>query len=156
MILWPTGSPKEWKHTRMCPLISPFLEVWYLRVQAVGWTASPRSRVVHLRLVFGVRRRQLSVDGRREAAVVLVVVGQLQVQQAGAGGQVDVLHVIHRGATHRAQLKGKRARVSVGGSGGRQKQLPIEDAFTFRVWGNKVVLFFLRWWNSSMDRTKTR
>lgn len=71
----------------------------------------------HLGLVFGVRRRQLSVDGGREAAVVLVVVGQLQVQQAGAGGQVDVLHVIHLGATHRAQLEGQRARVSVGGAG---------------------------------------
>lgn len=97
--------------------------------------------MVHLRLVFGVRRRQLSVDGGRKAAVVLVVVGHLQVQQAGAGGQVDVLHVIHLGATHRAQLKGQRAQVSVGG-GGEDTELPIEEAFTFQVLEKKVVLFF--------------
>lgn len=71
--------------------------------------------------------------------MVLVVVGQLQVQQAGAGGQVDVLHVIHLGATHRAQLKGQRAQVSAGGGG---KTRTTKAAFTFQVLGNKVVLFF--------------
>lgn len=65
-------------------------------------------RVVHLGLVFRVRRRQFSVDGGREAAAVLVVVGQRQVQQAGAGGQVDVLHVVHLRAAHRAELTGGR------------------------------------------------
>ena len=63
-----------------------------------------RSRVVELGLVLCVRRRQVSVDGGSDGGAVLVVVGQRQVQQAGAGGQVDVLHVIHLGATHRAQL----------------------------------------------------
>lgn len=43
-----------------------------------------------------VRRSHFSADGRRDAAApVLVVVSQRQVQQAGAGGQVDVLHVLH-------------------------------------------------------------
>lgn len=83
-----------------------FLHVWYVRVQA-GGERRP-SRVVHLGLVFRVRRRQFSVDGGREPAAVLVVVGQRQVQQAGAGGQVDVLHVVHLRATHRAELTGAR------------------------------------------------
>lgn len=43
----------------------------------------------------GVRGGCVSVDGCWDAAVVFVVVGQRQVQQAGAGGQVDVLHVLH-------------------------------------------------------------
>lgn len=55
------------------------------------------------------------MDGRREAAAaVLVVVGQRQVQQAGAGGQVDVLHVLHLRAAHGTQLqekvKGKKSK----------------------------------------------
>lgn len=40
-------------------------------------------------------RIHFSADGRGNAAAVLVVVGQRQVQQAGAGGQVDVLHMLH-------------------------------------------------------------
>lgn len=79
--------------------------------------ASPRLRVVDLGLVVRVGRRQLSVDGGRDAAAApLVVVGQRQVEQAGAGWQVDVLHVIHLGATHRAQLEGGRG-------GGRELRL---------------------------------
>lgn len=62
--------------------------------------------MVDLGLVLGVRRRQVSVDGGWDGGAVLVVVGQRQVQQAGAGGQVDVLHVVHLGATHGAQLRG--------------------------------------------------
>lgn len=114
--------------------------------------------MVHLRLVFRVRRRQLSVDGRREAAVVLVVVGQLQVQQAGAGGQVDVLHVIHLRATHRAQLKGQRAQVSVGGGGKTWATKGAADRGSVYIpgFGKQGGSIFLRWWNSSMDRTKTR
>lgn len=58
-----------------------------------------------------MRRSHLSVDGRRyAAAAVLVVVGQRQVQQAGAGGQVDVLHVLHLRPTHRTQLKERKER----------------------------------------------
>lgn len=58
------------------------------------------SRVVHLVVELcgraAVRGGRLPADGRREAAAaVLVVVGQRQVEQAGAGGQVDVLHVLH-------------------------------------------------------------
>lgn len=94
-----------------------FLDVWYFAVQAVG--ASPRLRVVDLGLVVRVGRRQLSADGGRDAAAAaLVVVGQRQVEQAGAGGQVDVLHVIHLGATHRAQLQGGRG-------GGRELRLAL-------------------------------
>lgn len=74
----------------------------------------PALRVVDLGLVFRVRLRQVSVDGGWDGGAVLVVVGQRQVQQAGAGGQVDVLQVVHLGATHRAQLRGERASVSVG------------------------------------------
>lgn len=56
-----------------------------------------------------VGRGHFSVDGRGDAAAVLVVVGQRQVQQAGAGRQVDVLHVLHLRPTHRTQLgKGKK------------------------------------------------
>lgn len=55
-----------------------------------------------------VRGGHFSVDGRGDAAAaVLVVVGQRQVQQAGAGGQVDVLHVLHVRPAHRTQLRGK-------------------------------------------------
>lgn len=43
----------------------------------------------------GVRGRHVSADGCGDVAAVLVVVGQRQVQQAGACGQVDVLHVLH-------------------------------------------------------------
>lgn len=58
-----------------------------------------------------VRRSHLSVDGRwYAAAAVLVVVSQRQVQQAGAGGQVDVLHVLHLRPTHRTQLKERKER----------------------------------------------
>lgn len=43
-----------------------------------------------------VRGSHLSVDGCGDAAApVLVVVCQRQVKQAGAGGQVDVLHMLH-------------------------------------------------------------
>lgn len=66
-------------------------------------------RVIDLGLVLRVRRRQVSVDGGWDGSAVLVVVGQRQVQQAGAGGQVDVLHVIHLRATHRAQLSGGKS-----------------------------------------------
>lgn len=65
-------------------------------------------RVVDLVLVLlggaGVWRRRLPEDRCRYVAVVLVVVGQRQVQQAGAGGQVDVLHVLHLRPTHGTQL----------------------------------------------------
>lgn len=68
--------------------------------------------VVHLVVVLcggaAVRGVHVSVDGRGDAAAaVLVVVGQRQAQQAGAGGQVDVLHVLHLRPTHGTQLKGK-------------------------------------------------
>lgn len=88
--------------------------------------------------------------------MVLVVVGQLQVQQAGAGGQVDVLHVIHLGATHRAQLKGQRAQVSVGGGGKTTKGAADRGSVDIPGFGKQGGPIFLRWWNSSMDRTKTR
>lgn len=51
----------------------------------------------------GVRGGHASVDGRGAAAAVAVVVGQ----RAGAGGQVDVLHVLHLGPTHRTCLEGE-------------------------------------------------
>lgn len=57
----------------------------------------------------GVRGQLLSADGCRDAAAVPVVVGQRQVQQAGACGQVDVLHMVHLCPTHRTQLKGKKS-----------------------------------------------
>lgn len=65
-------------------------------------------------------RSQFSVDGRGDAAAVLVVVGQRQVQQAGAGGQVDVLHVLHLRPTHGTQLRERERR-----------ELSIEDLFIF-------------------------
>ena len=58
-----------------------------------------------------VRRSQFSVDGCGGAAV-LVVVGQRQVQQAGAGGQVDVLHVLHLRPTHGTQLRDRKEKSS--------------------------------------------
>lgn len=66
--------------------------------------------VVVLRRGAAVRGGHFSVDGwgYAAAAAVLVVVGQRQVQQAGAGGQVDVLHVLHLRPTHRTQLKKRR------------------------------------------------
>ena len=68
--------------------------------------------VVHLVVVLcggaAVRGVHVSVDGCGDAAAaVLVVVGQRQAQQAGAGGQVDVLHVLHLRPAHGTQLKGK-------------------------------------------------
>lgn len=43
-----------------------------------------------------VRRGYVSVDrGWDATAVLLVVVSQRQAQQAGAGGQVDMLHMLH-------------------------------------------------------------
>lgn len=59
--------------------------------------------------------------GRRDAAsappAVLVVVGQRQAQQAGAGGQVHVLDVLHLRTAHGTQLRGGRdSRVSKGKS----------------------------------------
>lgn len=54
-----------------------------------------------------VRGGHVSVDGRGDAVAELVVVGQRQVQQAGAGGQVDVLHMLHLRPTHRTQLRAK-------------------------------------------------
>lgn len=66
--------------------------------------------VVELVFVVGaaVRRGCVSVDGGGDAAVELVVVVQRQVQEAGAGGQVDVLHVLHVRPTHRTQLRKRR------------------------------------------------
>lgn len=43
----------------------------------------------------GVGRSCASVDGCWDAAVVLVVVGQCQAEQTGAGGKVDMLDVLH-------------------------------------------------------------
>lgn len=117
-------------------MLRSFLEVWFIvsssrwaeecpvvsRRQATGVGGAvqspphPRSCVVHLVVELcgraAVRGGRFPVDGRREAAAaVLVVVGQRQVQQAGAGGQVDVLHVRHLRAAHGTQLqeKGKRS-----------------------------------------------
>lgn len=56
----------------------------------------------------GVRRGQVSVDGRWNAAAVLVVIGQRQVQEAGASGKVDVLNVLHLGPTHGTQLRRRK------------------------------------------------
>lgn len=42
-----------------------------------------------------VGRCHVSVDGCWDAAAVLVVVSQGQVEQTGAGGQVDVLDVLY-------------------------------------------------------------
>jgi len=64
--------------------------------------------VIVLRCRAAVRRRHFSVDGRGDAAAVLVVVRQRQVQQAGAGGQVDVLHVLHLRPTHGTRLRERR------------------------------------------------
>lgn len=90
--------------------VQEFLEFWYIvESEQSGEARSPSLRVVELVVVLCValRRRRFPVDGRRDvaAAAVLVVVGQRQVQQAGAGGQVDVLHVIHLQPTHGTQLK---------------------------------------------------
>lgn len=52
----------------------------------------------------GVRRGRVSVDGCGNIAAVLVVVRQRQ--EAGASGQVDVLHVLHLRSTHGTQLGG--------------------------------------------------
>lgn len=79
------------------------------RQERVCWVSmeSPLS-VVELVLVLcggaGVRGLRVSADGCRDAAAVLVVVGQRQVQQAGACGQVNVLHMLHLRPTHGAQL----------------------------------------------------
>lgn len=65
--------------------------------------------VVDLVVVLGGRAAvgggHFSVDGGGDGAAELVVVGQCQVQQAGAGGQVDVLHVLHLRPTHGTQLR---------------------------------------------------
>ena len=62
-----------------------------------------------------VRRGHVSVDGRWDAAAVLllVVVGERQAQQAGAGGKVDVLNVLHLRATHRTQLREEKKKKSI-------------------------------------------
>lgn len=112
-------------------MLRSFLEVWFIvsssrwaekcpvvtRRQATGVGGAvqfffplPRSRVVHLVVELcgraAVRGGRFPADGRREAAAaVLVVVGQRQVEQAGAGGQVDVLHVLHLRAAHGTQLQ---------------------------------------------------
>lgn len=130
--------------------------LWFRRFYAFGMSESSERRplrVVHLGLVFRVRRRQFSVDGGREAAAVLVVVGQRQVQQAGAGGQVDVLHVVHLRATHRAELTGAReTRLA----SRRQKRLPMDGDVYIPGFGKQGGSIFLLWWNLSMKRTKTR
>lgn len=74
---------------------------------------SPSLRVVELVLVVGVgaavRRGRVSVDGCGDAAAAeLMVVVQRQAQEAGAGGQVDVLHVLHVRPTHGTQLRERR------------------------------------------------
>lgn len=58
-----------------------------------------------------VRGGQIAADGRGDAAahhVVGTLAAHGQVEQAGAGGQVDVLNVLHLRATHRTQLPGNR------------------------------------------------
>lgn len=57
----------------------------------------------------GVRGQHLSVDGCGDAAAaVLVVVREGQAQQAGACGQVDVLHMVHLRPTHGTQLRERK------------------------------------------------
>lgn len=104
-----------------------FLHVWLIHVFPAGtpdglrmflpretWLSFMASScVVDLVLVLrgGAVRGHFSADGRRDAAAVLVVVGQRQVQQAGAGGQVDVLHVLHLRPTHRTHLRERKGKV---------------------------------------------
>lgn len=98
--------------------------IWLVQLQSVQsgvrWAFVELSlRVVDLVVVLcgraAVRRSHFSVDGCRDAAAgaaaMLVVVSQCQVQQAGAGGQVDVLHVLHLRPAHRTQLRGKERKV---------------------------------------------
>ena len=81
-------------------------------VQFGVFQAESSSCVVDLMFVLcggaGVGGGRFPADGCGDAAVVLVVVGQRQVEQAGAGGQVDVLHVLHIAAAHGTQLREER------------------------------------------------
>lgn len=75
-------------------------------VAPVGISVSCVAELVFvLRGGAGVRGRGVPVDGRRDAAAELAVVGQRQVQEAGARGQVDVLNVLHVRPANRTQLK---------------------------------------------------
>lgn len=84
------------------------------KVFTVEFLVVPSLCVVELVFILcggaGVRRGRVSVDGCGNIAAVLVVVRQRQVQEAGASGQVDVLHVLHLRSTHRTQLGWKRGR----------------------------------------------
>lgn len=84
------------------------------KVFTVEFLVVPSLCVVELVFILcggaGVRRGRVSVDGRGNIAAVLVVVRQRQVQEAGASGQVDVLHVLHLRSTHGTQLGGNRGR----------------------------------------------
>lgn len=81
------------------------------KVFTVEFLVVPSLCVVELVFILcggaGVRRGRVSVDGRGNIAAVLVVVRQRQVQEAGASGQVDVLHVLHLRSTHGTQLGGE-------------------------------------------------
>lgn len=93
--------------------------IWLVQIQSVHsgvWWLFVELSLCVVDLVFvlcgraAVRRSHFSVDGRRDvaaaaSAAMLVVVGHGQIEQAGAGGQVDVLHVLHLRPTHRTQLK---------------------------------------------------
>lgn len=80
------------------------------KVFTVEFLVVPSLCVVELVFILcggaGVRRGRVSVDGCGNIAAVLVVVRQRQVQEAGASGQVDVLHVLHLRSTHGTQLGG--------------------------------------------------
>lgn len=87
------------------------------RVFTVEFLVVPSLCVVELVFILcggaGVRRGRVSVDGCGNIAAVLVVVRQRQVQEAGASGQIDVLHVLHLRATHGTQLGGESRKKSI-------------------------------------------
>lgn len=82
------------------------------KVFTVEFLVVPSLCVVELVFILcggaGVRRGRVSVDGCGNIAAVLVVVRQRQ--EAGASGQVDVLHVLHLRSTHGTQLGGNWGR----------------------------------------------
>lgn len=85
---------------------------------------------------------------------MLVVVRQRQVQQAGAGGQVDVLHVVHLRATHRAELTGAREpRLA----SRRQKRLPMDGDVYIPGFGKQGGSIFLLYeFKYEKNQNKTR
>lgn len=127
---WTDADAGEWSGVTGSVFVSARGGVFHSSRAGNGWDETPRVsppkcsrwesffvflRVVHLVVVLCGGAGGVSADGGgaaagAAAAAVLVVVGERQAQQAGAGGQVDVLHVLHVRPAHGTQLRGKNTR----------------------------------------------